>query len=144
MMLTCNAISFELYRMENTLVNNAMTTTETSHGILPNLLINSISIDKQAVKIYYPYGNQKSIYDPTGMQGPVLKLKGYTTDLAAWREVYTNDILRVIAFEFPIWNVEVNVGSDWWVDIKTMDASVGHVHNGEIHFMIEIDLYKRG
>ena len=128
----------------NAMDGTQYTTGEVDFGTLPILLIRSLTIDKQTVKIYYPYSTQKAIYYPTGMQGPVVKLKGHTPNITPWREVYSNDILTVEEFGFPSWSVTLYDGSQWWVDIKEFDTGPGRKHNGEIRFDINIDLYFRG
>jgi hypothetical protein len=143
-MITSSAIQFEHRRIGNSIDSEgAVTTGETVLTTLPDILIKSISCDKQCEKIYYPYGNQSSIYYPTGMIGPVIKIIGYTDDMTTWRTVFTNDILRVKAFGFPTWNTILDIDTDWWLDVKSLDTGPGHVKDGKIHFSISLDMYKR-
>lgn len=142
-MITSSAISFDWSRVENKLDGTVASIGETSLGTLPDLLIKSISCDKQCEKIYYPYANNKSIYYPTGMVGPVIKLVCATSNVPAWREVYTNDVLTVKAFGFPTWNTILKVGSEWWVDIKSGDLQSGKVTDTGIRVTYSLDLYRR-
>lgn len=141
-MQTSNAILFKHSRIESVLVNDEYTTTEVSYGNLPLFYPKSISVDKQTIKIYYPYSNQKAIYYVTGQQ-KVVKLKGWVASLDEWREVFTNDILTIEEFVYPTWNVILGASTDWWVDIKTLDTSSGRANNGALYFSVELDLNER-
>ncbi len=112
-------------------------------GDLPVLGIHSIVVDKQAVKTYTPYGNQKSYYLPTGMQGPMVKLTCTVDDIEPWEDVYSNDYLEVEAFGFTSWARTLSVGSTWWVDNISDDAKQGFIKDGEIRYELNLDLYKR-
>lgn len=143
-MITANAIEFSHSRIANKMEGTQYTSGIEEFGKLPLYFPHSITVDKQTVKIYYPYSTQKAIYYPTGMQGPVVKMKGSTPDINSWRAVFANDILTVDSFDYPTWNVTLYPDSEWWVDIKSADTGPGWLHNGEIRFTLSIDLYFRG
>ena len=116
---------------------------EESFGNLPALSIYQIAVDKQAVKEYVPYGNQKSYYLPTGMQGPTIKLDCRVDDMEPWNEVYTNDYLKVVSFGFTTWEVILSIGSGWWVDNISSDVKSGFRRGDKLRHEFQLDLYKR-
>jgi hypothetical protein len=110
-------------------------------GSLPTLMMKQIAIDKQANKVYVPYGNQKSYYLPIGMVGPTVKIVGYINDASYWDDVYTNDYLTVEEFGYPTYSRTLSVDSEWWIDNISFDAKTGYVHNGKIRYDLEMDIY---
>jgi hypothetical protein len=137
-MITCNAISFEHTRIETVLNGASVETSEVSYGTLPDLAIFSIAVDKQVVKIYYPFGNTSSVYVTLGMVGPTIKLVGHTENITPWNALFANDILTVAAFGFPTWATIMPVGSKWWVDIKSKDTQSGR----RMRYEVSLDMVK--
>jgi len=130
------------------MVGQEYKTTTQFIGVLDLFKIKSISIGKEAVKEYVVFGNQKSYYIPTGMNGPMVKLVGSvprepTSGYVPWNEVYSNDYLKVIEFGFPTWAQTLSVDTKWWVDSISLDTSTAHVYNGKIRYECTLDLYKQ-
>jgi hypothetical protein len=142
-MITSSGIIFSHSRIESILQGGKYVSSLTSLGTLPIIAISEISVDKQAVKVYYPYGNTKSIYMPTGMNGPIVRLVAHCENIGEWSDVFTNDILTVSSFGFPTWEVILQTGSSWWVDITTKESQSGKRKNSAIRYELTINLYKR-
>lgn len=163
-MITASAISFGHGRLAPTKVGQEYKVEEvTTMADLPLIHINSISVSKQAQKVYYPYDNTKSVYQPLGMVGPVVRLIGgasansqslfdddrvytleeYQLSKNVMTGLYTNDILTVKAFGFPTWNATLSVGSQWWVDTVDYKTKSGSIKEGKVKYEIELNLYKR-
>lgn len=143
---TCNCITFYHYRNENMLNKDSgefSVGATTDLGQLPLLAIKQIIISKEAQKEYVPYGNQKSYYLPTGMVGPVVKLVCSVHDHTEWDEVYTNDYLSIVGFDFPSWSWTLSVGSTWWVDAISCDSKPGFREGDHLRYEVTLDLYKR-
>jgi len=142
--MVCSGILFTHHRIESMMIGNEFNIGEGSElGDLPILGIHQIVINKQAVKTYTPYGNQKSYYLPTGMQGPMVTLTCSVDDIEPWEDVYTNDYLTIKEFGYPTYNRTLEVGSDWWVDTITDDAKMGYIKEGNIRYGLTLELYKR-
>jgi len=156
-MQTSSGITFKHLRIENT--KSASGDFEigatTYLSTLPPLGIHELIIDKRAIKIYMPYGRNESIYYPTGMEGPVIKLVGSCTAAThydAWEQVYANDILQVIDFSYPTYNDIIGASStenpsadidEWWVDIVEMDIQPGFVFDNNVRYIVNLDLYRK-
>ncbi len=143
-MQCANSVVFSHHRKESMMDGEEyVITSEQSLGMLPELFLYQIAIDKQAIKEYIPYGNQKSYYLPTGMNGPTIKLSCRVLDVSPWNNVYTNDYLRVVTFPFDTWATVLSIGSDWWVDSISGDAKLGFKVGTKMRRELNIDLYKR-
>lgn len=114
-----------------------------SLGELPGLNVYQIAVDKQAIKIYVPYGNHKSYYIPTGMQGPSIKLSCKVDNIDGWDVVYTNDYLSVTEMNFPSYNNLLAIGTTWWIDNISGDVKPGYKRSGRLRYDITLDIYKR-
>jgi hypothetical protein len=114
---------------------------------LPTLYIfaDGLSIDKLAVKKYFPWDNNKSIYEPMGMTGPVVTIRGYIAPagLTLWKEVYSNDILTVKSFDNIIWNVTLAPDSEWWVDTSSRDTRTGRRQNLSMRYDWNLTLHRK-
>lgn len=142
-MITANGITFAHHRIENMMDGEEFKISQGDLGALPTLMIKQIAIDKQANKVYVPYGNQKSYYLPIGMNGPIVKIIGYVNDATLWDGVFTNDYLSVTEFGYPTYARTIAVASEWWIDNVNFDAKTGYVYNGKIRYDLNLDIYKK-
>lgn len=143
---TYSYIVFNHYRNENMLdtVSGEFSVGATSDlGTLQPVGIKQIIISKEAQKEYVPYGNQKSYYLPTGMIGPVVKLICAVGHHEDWEEVYSNDYLTIVNFDFPTWSWTLTTGTSWWVDSISLDARPGARVGDHLRYEMTLDLYKR-
>lgn len=142
--ITSNGITFRHYRIDNTLNTSGEFGTRTqSFGTLPTAMIKDLSIGKEAEKKYIPYESQKSLYLPTGMIGPMVKMILSLDRTTGWNNVYTNDILEVAEFGFPTYAITLGVGTRWWVNAISIETSTGKIYNGKIRYSCDIDLIKQ-
>lgn len=144
----CNmpSITFNQYRIE-TIVSGGNVTANTPvlKNTLRDLFIHDYSISKQVIKIYYPYGQEKAVYYPTGIEGPVIKMVctcNNVGDITQWNEVYANDYLKVM-INSHIGTYGLGVNTIWWIDNIEIDAGPGSVVDGSVNYKINLDLYKK-
>lgn len=162
-MITSNYIVFSHGRLGTQKVGQSVVTGPIAIKTLPVFAIKSIAVSKQAVKEYLPYDNTKSMYLPTAMIGPTIKmiceveateqnllddskiytLQEYQLGSATADGIYTNDILTVVSFGYPTWNAVLYNGSQWWVDTITYTAKVGSRRHGTVSHEIELTIYRR-
>jgi hypothetical protein len=161
-MITANGILFHHYRIETSKTGQAITSASADLLELPIFLIKSISVSKQAVKTYIPLDATKSIYLPSAMIGPVVKLlceveadkqsqlddetytlEQYQTGNITVNGLYSNDILVIVQFGFPTWNAILSEGSQWWVDTVDYTSKPGTKRRGKLFYEIELTIYRR-
>lgn len=144
-MQTAQAIAVHHYRNDYVVVGEEFILAPTSDlGELPPLWIKSLSIDKTSQKVYSVESRRKTTYIPTGMVGPQVQLIcSCTCDLDDY-DLFTNDILQVVAFGFPTWAKILKVNSTWWIDTYSCTASVEKPpRGGKIRYEVNLTLYKR-
>lgn len=147
MVNTCTGIKFDHYRKITSVgASGDLTVAATTLIQHMNAVgIMDMSMDSRAIKLYIPYAHTKSEYVPLGLTGPVVKMTitcANAADFAAWSNVYANDQLWVIEYDYPMFNgfIGTSAGAScWWIDVIEADTQSAWCGR----YKIDLDLYQK-